>query len=55
LFDGLYGYIEKYTYWLDHYGGRFINIYTKNGGTKEESENLMECFDSWKVYILKRD
>jgi hypothetical protein len=54
LFDGLYGQIEKYTYWLDHYTGKFINIYTKNGGTKEESENLMECFNSWKVpYIFK--
>jgi hypothetical protein len=56
LFDGLYGQLEKYTYWLDHYDGKFINIYTTDGGTKEESENLMECFDSWKVpYIFKND
>lgn len=56
LFDGFYGQIEKYTYWLDHYTGKFINIYTKNGGTKEESENLMECFNSWKVpYIFKNE
>ena len=54
LFDGLYGQIEKYTYWLDHYDGKFINIFTQNGGTKEESENLMECFDAWNMrYIFK--
>ena len=56
LFDGLYGQIEKYTYWLDHYDGKFINIFTQNGGTKEESENLMECFDAWKMpYIFKNE
>lgn len=54
LFDGLYGQIEKYTYWLDHYDGKFINIFTQNGGTKEESENLMECLDAWNMrYIFK--
>jgi hypothetical protein len=56
LFDGLYGQIEKYTYWLDHYDGKFIDIYTKDGGTKQESENLMECFNSWKMpYIFKNE
>lgn len=56
LFDGLYGQIEKYAYWLDHFDGKLINIYTENGGTKEESENLMECFNSWKVpYIFKNE
>jgi hypothetical protein len=56
LFDGLYGQIEKYTHWLDHYNGKFINIYTTYGGTREESENLMECFNSWKVpYIFKNE
>jgi len=56
FFDGLYGQIEKYTYWLDHNDGKLINIYTKDGGTKEESENLMECFTSWKVpYIFKNE
>ena len=56
LFDGLYGQIEKYTYWLDHFDGKLTNIYTENGGTKEESENIMECFNSWKVpYIFKNE
>lgn len=56
LFDGLYDQIEKFTHWLDHYNGKFINIYTKDGGTKEESENLMECFDAWNmIYIFKNE
>ena len=53
LFDGLYADIEKYSYWLDHYKGRFIDIYTPNGGTKGESENLMECLTAWDIpYIF---
>lgn len=56
LFDGLYGQIEKYTYWLNHYESKFINIYTKEGGTKYESENLMDCFDAWQVpYLFKNE
>jgi len=49
LFDGLYADVEKYSYWLDHYKGRFINIYTPNGGTKRESENLMESLTAWRI------
>lgn len=49
LFDGLYADVEKYSYWLDHYDGKFIDIYTQNGGTKGESENLMECLDAWNI------
>ena len=56
LFDGLYGQIEKYTYWLDRFNGKFVNIYTKDGGTKDQSENLMECFDAWNMpYIFKNE
>ncbi|NWF90560.1 MAG: hypothetical protein HXY50_13995 [Ignavibacteriaceae bacterium] len=56
LFDGLYGQIEKYTYWLDHFNGKFINIYTKDGGTKDQSENLMQCLDAWKIpFIFKNE
>jgi hypothetical protein len=53
LFDGLYADVEKYSYWLDHYNGRFIDIYTPDGGTKGESENLMECLTAWDIpYIF---
>ncbi len=55
LFDGLYGQIEKYTYWLDHYNGKFINIFTKDGGTKEQSENLMDCLTSWEISFISRN
>ena len=47
LFDGLYADIEKYSYWLNNYNGKFFNIYTQNGGTKAQSENLMSCLSAW--------
>lgn len=46
LFDALYWNVEKYISWIENYDGRFINIYTNNGGTKKESENMMKYFDS---------
>ena len=49
LFDALYAEVEKYAYWLDHYNGRFIDIYTPNGGTKYLSENLMVDLDAWEI------
>jgi hypothetical protein len=41
LFDGLYGRAEKFLAWADRTKGRLINIYTDDGGTKEESEKLL--------------
>ena len=49
LFDGLYADIEKYSFWLDNYNGKFFNIYTQNGGTKAQSENLMNCLSAWSI------
>lgn len=49
LFDGLYADIEKYSYWFDNYKGKFINIYTEDGGTKSQSENLMMCLNAWNI------
>jgi hypothetical protein len=49
LFDGLYADVEKYAYWLDNFEGRFINIYTPNGGTKYLSENLMTDLKAWNI------
>lgn len=49
LFDALYGQTEKYAYWLDHYKGRFVAVYTDSGGTKGETENLMADLDAWKI------
>lgn len=55
LFDALYGQTEKYAYWIDHYKGRLINIYTDNGGTKPETENLMADFDGWGIPYFKSE
>ena len=41
LFDGLYGKMTKYIYWIENSDGRFIDIFTENGGTKMNSENFM--------------
>jgi hypothetical protein len=49
LFDALYGQTEKYARWIDHYPGKMITIYTDSGGTKEETEGLMEDLDGWKI------
>ena len=55
LFDALYGQTEKYVHWIENFKGRFINIYTDQGGTKYESENLMQDFDAWKIPYLNTE
>lgn len=49
LFDALYGQTEKFSHWIEHSNGRFINIYTNDGGTKNESENLMADLEGWGI------
>jgi hypothetical protein len=49
LFDALYGNTEKYVFWLLKSNGKLINIYTNDGGTKEESEKLFEACIDWKI------
>lgn len=41
LFDGLYARTEKFQNWFENSDGRFIDLYTANGGTKVATENLM--------------
>jgi hypothetical protein len=41
LFDALYGRTEKFVVWFDHHPGRFIDLYTAHGGTKDETESLI--------------
>lgn len=55
LFDALYAEAEKYVYWIDNYKGRFINIFTNEGGTKSDSEDLMLDFDGWGINYLLVD
>jgi hypothetical protein len=52
LFDGLYGQIEKFGHWITHTKGRFINIYTSDGGTLQESRNLIVDLKAWKIPFL---
>jgi hypothetical protein len=55
LFDALYGQTEKFSYWIDHYKGKFVAIYTDSGGTKGETESLMEDLDGWKIPYLAKE
>jgi hypothetical protein len=41
LFDGFYAQAEKFANWSEHQPSRFLNIYTEQGGTKEETEKFM--------------
>ncbi len=41
LFDALYAETEKYLAWWDQQHGRLLNIYTENGGTKDDTEAMM--------------
>lgn len=41
LFDALYGRTENFMNWFDSSHGRFVDIYTEHGGTKEETEKLI--------------
>ncbi|HMN50315.1 MAG TPA: hypothetical protein PKD67_14315 [Ignavibacteriaceae bacterium] len=53
LFDALYGQTEKYIHWIEKFNGRFINIYTDNGGTKEETEKLIKFLDVNKISFFQ--
>jgi hypothetical protein len=55
LFDALYGQTEQYAYWIDHYKGKMITIYTDSGGTKDETESLMEDLRGWGIPYCSRD
>ncbi len=56
LFDALYGQTEKFTWWLEHSQGKFIDIYTPEGGTKTGSEELQQELATWKMpFIAKKE
>jgi len=55
LFDALYAQTEKYSHWIDNNRGRIINIYTDDGGTKNESESLMADLDGWNISYFKTE
>jgi len=49
LFDALYAMETKYTHWLDHYDGRFINITTPDGGTWDNTEGMEIDLSDWGI------
>ncbi len=49
LFDALYGQTEKFAHWIDHSAGRLIDIYTAEGGTRDESLGLMDDLRAWDI------
>ena len=55
LFDALYGDTEKFTHWIENTKGRFVNIYTDDGGTKNESENLMADLTGWGIPFCAKE
>ncbi len=44
LFDALYGGTENFVVWQKKQNGRLLDIYTDHGGTKEETENVMQFY-----------
>jgi hypothetical protein len=49
LFDALYGQTEKFAHWIDRFPGRLIDIYTAEGGTRDESLSLMDDLRAWDI------
>ncbi|NQV42258.1 MAG: hypothetical protein HQ506_07895 [Candidatus Marinimicrobia bacterium] len=55
LFDALYGQVENYIHWLENYHGRLINITTPNGGTAQNSADLIDDLNDWGIYNQRFD
>lgn len=55
LFDALYGHTEKFVHWIEKYKGRFIDIYSDAGGTKTETERMINDFDAWGIPYFKSE
>jgi hypothetical protein len=53
LFDALYANTERFVVWFDHHEGRFIDLYTDHGGTKDETENLMAALKGNQVPFIR--
>lgn len=46
LFDALYGNVDNFTAWQKGEQGRWLDIYTDHGGTRENSEELMAAYQA---------
>jgi hypothetical protein len=55
FFDAQYGETEKLVYWINNYKVKFINIYTDSGGTKGETELLIDDLKGWKIPFIAKE
>lgn len=53
IFDGLYAFENIFLQWMLDHDGRFIDIYTENGGTLDNSNILMAKCDSSSIEYFK--
>ena len=51
LFDALYAQTDKFSKWFEKSNGRLLNIYTEHGGTKDETEKMMESLKAEGIKI----
>jgi hypothetical protein len=49
LFDALYGQVEKYAHWIDHFPGKLVAIHTPDGGTREQTIEFMDDLRAWSI------
>jgi pimeloyl-ACP methyl ester carboxylesterase len=54
LFDALYADADKFLAWWDRRQGRLLNIYTENGGTKDDSEAMMDLLKQRRTPFLSK-
>lgn len=56
LFDALYAEQEKFTMYLQqHPNCKLIDIYTDNGGTLQNSKNLVIDMNAWKWHFIEKE
>lgn len=55
LFDALYARTERFVIWFDHHKGRFVDIFTEHGGTKDETLDLMAALEGNDVPFYNGD
>jgi hypothetical protein len=49
LFDALYGQTEKFAHWIDRFPGKLVDIYTAEGGTRDQSLDFMDDLRAWDI------
>ncbi|HEX7615073.1 MAG TPA: hypothetical protein VF554_07310, partial [Thermoanaerobaculia bacterium] len=40
---------EKFAHWIDRFPAKLVDIYTAEGGTREQSLDLMEDLRAWNI------